>query len=160
MDRVGQLGGFGLLLLRELGVKLEGGTGTPGSTVTHQPSFACDASCSPLGVTLSPLTTVYQATVPGCRGRQRPTRQMACGQVHRPDPGGDPDIPAHSPRALCPCGFPDLVLASIRVSVRDRGQAGCGYSFHHQDPTDQDLTQSPSSHHGGLPLAPQQDLGS
>ena len=52
------VGGLGLLLLRDLG----------GSLVTYQPSCAGGASYSPPGVTLGPLTTVDQVTIPEYRG--------------------------------------------------------------------------------------------
>lgn len=41
---------------------------TPGSEGNRQASQACNASHSPPGVTLSPLTTAHQATVEGGEG--------------------------------------------------------------------------------------------
>lgn len=57
---------------RELGVKLEGGTGMWDSMVIHQITLACDAFNTPLGVALSLLTTGSEATIHRWRGERGP----------------------------------------------------------------------------------------
>lgn len=41
----------------------------------------------------------------------------AHGHTHKPEPNAGPDVPACGPTALCPCGLPALLPASLRVSM-------------------------------------------
>ena len=50
---------------------------------------------------------------PWMDGEGETETQKTHGHVHKPEPDGDPDAPVRDPRALCPCGFPVLLPASM-----------------------------------------------
>lgn len=115
LGHLGGLGGLGFLLLRELRMKLEGGTrthpwlhGEP-SAKPHMSCFLSTTRCHP-----QPSHHCISSHHGWMQRGGRPTAQKASGHVHKPHLDGDPDVLALSPRALCSCGLPDLILASTQ----------------------------------------------
>lgn len=118
-------------------------THTPDCLGTHPTGQACDASQSPPGVALGPLTAAYQSTT--WTGRRRLEAQSTEGtwphsQTRTECGPRRPSVWPYSSLPLWPPGLASGLYASICVGPRP---ARGGHSFHHQDPTDQELTCPP-----------------